>query len=315
MNCRQCNAPLVPGAHFCPKCGTAIHRASQESDSPSPPPLSPLETTQRFEPHPLQQTSPFQPSSPGPQEHTQPPTSAGQAPWAATQPVPQSPQSPHDPLSPSPLPSPLSYYQANKIQTGANMFPATINANPNSAPGATRRRSRGGCFLGCLTAIVMLLLLLVAGWVFAARPYIHNIVQSQLDTAMSSAVQQIPAEAAQLAPGSTIAVQENTLTNLIVLNLAPSNPVKQPATRITPSGVRLEFQVYGTPNAITGVPKVVNGQLVMTNTTVEGLVGLIMSPDEITALLNKHFMEAQGRLKHTIKSVQLKDQEMDLVLN
>jgi len=52
----------------------------------------------------------------------------------------------------------------------------------------------------------------------------------------------------------------------------------------------------------------------MTNTTVEGLIGLIMAPDEVTSLFNKHLVEAQARLQHTIKSVQLKDHEMDLVI-
>ncbi len=83
-------------------------------------------------------------------------------------------------------------------------------------------------------------------------------------------------------------------------------------------GAGLEFQL-ATPivtmsNAITGVPKVVNGKLQMSNVTVEGPVGLVMSPDDITALLNKHFADAQTHLQRPISSVQLKDHEMDLIL-
>ncbi len=198
------------------------------------------------------------------------------------------------------------------------MFPATMNANPRAASGPARRTRRGAGCVGCLTIAVLLLLVVGAGWIFGMQPYIHTMAQTQLDNAMEQSVQQIPPQAAQLPAGSTIPVQESTLTNMIVLNLAPSDPIKQPAVSITPQGVRLDFQI-ATPigtmsNAIAGVPKTVNGQLQMSNVTVEGPVGLVMSPADFTTLLNKHFAEAQTRLQHQIKSVQLKDHEMDLVL-
>lgn len=198
------------------------------------------------------------------------------------------------------------------------MFPATANAQPQPASGPARRTRRGAGCVGCLTALVLLLLIVGAGWIFAARPYIHSVAQNQLDSAMSNAVQQIPPQAAQLPAGSTIPVQESTITNLIVLNLSPSDPIKQPAAHIDSNGVSLDFQLV-TPivtmsNTITGVPKVVNGKLQMSNVIVDGPVGLVMSPDDITALLNKHFADAQTHLQRPIKSVQLKDHEMDIVL-
>jgi len=160
---------------------------------------------------------------------------------------------------------------------------------------------------------MLLLIIVAAGWLFFFRPYLHNIAQAQLDQAMSNAVDQVPSLPAQLPPGP-IQVQENAINNLIVLNLAPSSPVQHPVTSITPGNIRLDFQVYGLPSAITVVPKVVNGQIVASNVTVEGIVGLIMTPEEITALLNKHLADAQGRLGHKAKSVQLKDHAMDLTL-
>jgi hypothetical protein len=169
-----------------------------------------------------------------------------------------------------------------------------------------------------LVFVLVVIVIVGAGWIFGARPYIHNMAQSQLDSAMSNAVQQIPPQASQLPPNSTIPIQESTLTNMIVLNLAPSDPIKQPVAHITPQGVSLDFQLV-TPlvtmsNTITGVPKVVNGKLQMSNVTVEGPVGLVMSPDDFTTLLNKHFADAQTRLQRPIKAVQLKDHEMDIVL-
>ena len=193
------------------------------------------------------------------------------------------------------------------------MLPASNNRAQTLARSDRRPRNRGGCFLGCLTFLVLLLVIVGAGWVFFLRPYIHNIAQSQLDTAMSNAVQQIPPTAA-LAPSGTIQVQENVIDNLIKLNIAPSDPIQNPVTHITPAGIRMEFQIYGLPNAITMVPQAVNGQIVASSVTVEGIAGLVMSPEEIKALLNKHFSDAQTRIQRSVQSVQLKDRELDLQL-
>ncbi|HEU5226590.1 MAG TPA: hypothetical protein VFU49_02180 [Ktedonobacteraceae bacterium] len=182
------------------------------------------------------------------------------------------------------------------------MFPAVINP-------ARRRRSLGGC----LTTLVILLVLVGGGWFLLLRPYLHNIAQAQLDQALSAAVDQVPPQAALL-PSGPLQVQENSINNLIVLNLAPSNPVQKPSTTISPAGVRVAFQLFSFPCAITGTPTVVNGQLVASHVTVEGIIGLIMSPEEMTTLLNKHLADAQNRLKHQVLNVKLNDHEMDLVL-
>lgn len=198
------------------------------------------------------------------------------------------------------------------------MFPAIVNAQPRPASGPARRTRRGAGCIGCLSALIILLLLVGASWIFGVQPYLHSMAESQIDSAMSRAVQQIPPQAAQLPAGSTIPVQESTVANMIVLNLSPSDPIKQPQVSINPQRVRLDFEVV-TPmatmsSAITGVPKAVNGKLQMSNVNVEGPVGLVLSPEDITTLLNKHFADAQTRLQHPIKSVQMKDHEMDLVL-
>ena len=182
------------------------------------------------------------------------------------------------------------------------MFPALIKP-------ARRRRSFGGC----VTTLVILLVLVGGGWFFLLRPYLHDIAQTQLDRALSAAVDQVPPQAALLPPGP-LQVQENSINNLIVLNLAPSDPVQQPSTTISPDGVRVAFQLFGLSCAIAGTPTVVNGQLVASHVTVEGIVGLIMSPEEMTALLNKHLADAQNRLKHQVLNVKLNNHEMDLVL-
>ena len=76
----------------------------------------------------------------------------------------------------------------------------------------------------------------------------------------------------------------------------------------------LQFQVLGFTCTVSGVPKVVQGQLVVTNVTVDGIAGLIFTPDEITALVNRHLAEAQAKIQHSITSVELGNQELILVL-
>ena len=56
------------------------------------------------------------------------------------------------------------------------MPPAVVNTQ------APSRSRRGGCTLGCLT-ILVLLLLIVAGWFFVARPFLHDLAVTQLDRA------------------------------------------------------------------------------------------------------------------------------------
>jgi hypothetical protein len=207
---------------------------------------------------------------------------------------------------------PLVYYRLNTTMKGSQKLPAAVNKTAYNQ----KEPKRGlGCFLGCLTTFVVVLLVLGGTWVFALRPYAHDLAQSQLNNALTSAVNQIPTQAKQLPPESTIPINENTINNLIVLNLAPSNPVQHPTTSISTSTIRLDFQLYNFPCAITLVPMVNNGRLVVSQIGVEGIFSAIMSPDEMTNLLNTHLNDAQSKLQRTIMNVQLKDHEVDLTLS
>jgi hypothetical protein len=219
-------------------------------------------------------------------------------------------------LSPSDVPDPLPYYQAQKSAIGANMLPATINTRTANTSKRTRRGG-AGCALGCLTALVLILLVVGAGWLFGVRPYVHNIAQSELDTALNSATSQVELLPPQLLVGQgPIALHENTINNAIVLNLTPSGPVQQPTTHITPDGIRIDFQLIyqglTAASAITAVPKVQNGQLIVTNVNVEGPLSFVMSPDEMSVILNKHVADLQAHLKHSVQQVTLKQGEMDI---
>jgi len=166
-----------------------------------------------------------------------------------------------------------------------------------------------------LTTLIILGLIVGGLWFLVLRPYAHDTAIRQMDNAMAAAVNQIPAtQTAQIPPGTTLPVQQIVLNNLLVLNIAPSDPVQNTNMQITSTGVRLDFKLYGQPCTITAVPQAQNGKLVATHVTVAGIVGLVVSPDDITTLLNRHLADAQARLNHPITAVRLMNQEMDLTL-
>jgi len=167
-----------------------------------------------------------------------------------------------------------------------------------------------------LLILVVVLLVLVAGWFVGLRPYLHGLAQSQIDGVLSSAVDQIPpAQLSLIPPGPrSVPVPETTINNLIALNIAPSDPVKQMHITITQGGLRLDFQVYGFACTVTGVPEAHNGQLVITNVTEGGVVALVMSPDELTATLNAHLHDAVTKLNRNVTGVTLKNHEIDIEL-
>ncbi len=278
MNCTRCGRPLETNARFCRNCGQ----------------LSPVMPMQEG----VTESSPTNPMEPGQALPAQPTIfPQSQTPYyQPAQPVLQ----PTQPVTPGTMPS-----------RAQDALPRTL-----STTGKTSRRGRG-CITGCLVTLLVLVVVVGAGWVFALRPFLHSLAQAQIDQTLTNAVNQIPAQAAQLPPG-TVQVHENALNNLIVLNSSPSDPVQQAQVHIMPGGVRLNFQVYGFPCAVTGVPQVINGplngRLVITNVTVEGIVALIMSPGEVTNLANRHLADAQARFKHPIVQVLLKNHELDLLV-
>jgi hypothetical protein len=191
----------------------------------------------------------------------------------------------------------------------------TTNTRTETPP--KQKRSRAGCAIGCLTTLVILLLVVGAGWVFLLRPYLHTIAETQINNALSAGVNQIPTNLPTLPIGLgtiPIPIQDTTINNLFVLNLAPNSPLKNPATQITPAGISVSFQLYGFTNSLSLTPALQNGRMVATNVAISGPFSWIMSPDELTPLLNQHLADAQNRIKYSIQSIQLKDHEMDLTI-
>ncbi|MHB8598181.1 MAG: zinc ribbon domain-containing protein [Ktedonobacteraceae bacterium] len=320
MNCSNCHMPLENDARFCRNCGSLVSMPAQPQAPNSYPPQS-------FEDTPTIPTAPWQPQQ-APQSQqslhipqhmpTQyMPPSQNVPPYAAPTQSMQSYQG-EVPPQPGTFQQPVMLQPGSFQQQGPQSQPGNFVDNGPGNPSAPsevapKRRRRRGCFSGCLVTLIVLVLLLTGGWFLLARPYLHNLAASQINNVLTTGINQIPAQVTQVPPG-VFPVQENTLNNLITLETAPSDPVQHMVASITPANMTINFQVYGYGCTVTGIPAAQNGHLVVTNVNVQGLASLIMSSDELTALLNQKLAVAQAKLDHPVTGVQLKNQELDLVL-
>lgn len=276
MNCPNCNAPLETNARFCARCGQAVPKAAANNGDT----LLPTQAQSSNEPP----TIPLSYQQ-GPQRQ-----SPAQGAW-----------------SPPPI-QPVAQPQQPALAPEMNTL-----ASSGGAPPPRPRRSRRGCLTSTVLTLVVIALLLTAGWFFGLRPYLHSMVQSQIDQAFTEAIQQMPPQVSQ-APAGPFTLTEDLFNNLIQINMPPNSVVKQVVAHITTNSINIDFQVYGMQCAVTGIPQVVNKQLVATNVQVNGILGLVMSNDEMTATLNQHLAEAQVKLNHPILNVQLEAQKMVLTL-
>lgn len=76
--------------------------------------------------------------------------------------------------------------------------------------------------------------------------------------------------------------------------------------------MEIDFDVYAFSSSITAVPKIVNGQFVMTNVMVQGIAGLILSPGDITNLMNTQITNLETHIQHTITAVTLQNRSIVL---
>jgi hypothetical protein len=202
-------------------------------------------------------------------------------------------------------------------QVGA-VFSGTLRSEGTqhfSAPLPIRRRKTS--LTRVLVSHTLMALVLVAGWFVGLRPYLHELVQKEIDGVLSNAVDQIDrVPILSISPDPlSIPLSEMTINNLIVLYSAPSDPVQHMKMQITPRTLRVDFQVYGYACDITLIPAVSSGQLIVGHVTVEGIVALIMSSDEITSIVNAHLRDARAKIRRNVVGVILKNHEMDLMLN
>lgn len=281
MNCTHCNTPLIPEARFCRNCGMPVSTVI-----PQPATGNNEQANQQ---------------GIGDSPTVLPP------PWQVQQSAPIQPQY-----------TPQAYQPTVAVSSNPGSMPSA-GAQFASPPLPTRRRKNRlmQVLLILLAALLILLLVLVGGWFVILRPYLHGVAQNEVDGVFLSATNLInPLTVAVIATSHRpVIITETDANNFIAMNSTQSDPIQRVHMSITPSWLRLGFQTYGLTSTITGVPRVVNGQIVMTNVTVQGVASLIMSPDELTNELNVDLQQVSASLHRPIAGVVLKNQEMDVQLS
>lgn len=202
--------------------------------------------------------------------------------------------------------------QAVPWQTRQARLPEMASGTMNSAGRVTRPgRRRGRVFSRILLTLVLLLAALAAAWFFAVRPYLHGIVQTQLDQALNGAEgQMILFQAALPAGNQVVHIDEGIINNY--LSLHDLSPLQNMRATITPGGLRLDFGAYGFTSDIIVVPIASAGALEVTNVQVQGILWLVMSDDELSTALNTNFQSFGGQMNRAIRSVTLHNHEMDI---
>jgi len=301
MNCLQCHAPLEDQARFCRKCGNPVAigspiMPSANDNAPTiPTPLGTSMPQTQYAP----QAPLTLPASPQWNQAAQPVAPQTQAQW-----MPQG-----QPMAPQYMPPAAA--QPGSMQS--------MGMAPGVAAPARRKRKWP---LRLLITLIILAVLLVGGWFFAGRPILHSVAQNQFDQLFASQIDTILPLPTVV---TSLPVTEGQLNNLITLNHAPSDPVQNAVAHVAPAlvasdgsytgGVELDFQLFGFACSIKGIPVASNGQIVMTQVQVSGILSLVMSADEMTTLLNGHLHDAFARLHRQVTSVTLKNQEVDVLLS
>lgn len=278
MNCIRCNSPLVAEARFCRNCGLPISTVDSQLASGD------MEQGK-------QQVIGDSPAVQLPS-------------WQAQQPTQMQPYS-----------TPQVYQPTVAVSSNPGSMPS-LGAKPVSPALPTRRRKNRlmQVLLILLVALLILLLVLVGGWFVVLRPSLHAVAQNEVDGVFSSATNLInPFALAVIATSHRpVIITETDANNFIASNSSQSDPIQNSHLSITPAGLQLVFQTYGLTSTITGVPRAVNGQIVVTNVEVQGPVSLIMSPAELTSEVNADLQQVSAALHRPISGLALKNQELDV---
>jgi hypothetical protein len=347
MNCPRCKTPLVADSRFCGSCGYAVANpmeadtastlmendgetmiaaswpAAQQASAQGQPLTA---QSSLYEAPTVRQMSP----SPQPGTFQAPPAanwSPQQQPQTSWTPAPNQlqggswpQQAPTQHGNWSQQQQPANWQQPMQTQGGSwpqqnqygGMMPGTFSRT-GEIP--TKKRKRGGRILARLLLVLILLAAVLAGaWFLGVRPYLHNLAQNQLVQALDDAEGQILLFQNVLPGGrQLVTVDEETIN--VYLGSHSSSQLQHLHATITPQSFELDFDAYGFHNTIDAVPIASNGLLQVTNVQVQGVLGLIMSSDELTSALDNNFHGFGQQMHRTIGQITLKEHEMDIIIN
>lgn len=292
MQCPRCNTPLAAGASFCGVCGNPV--SIQSGSGPG------AQGAQPSAPHPVHDgvtmAVPFRPDMPVAQA-AQPSQRAYPTPSPAPQQAGWPPQQPaYQPQG--------AYMPGSMNSTGAG------RASSMSAP--KRRKRKWPLYV--LLVFVLLVGVLAGSWFLGVRPYLNNLAKTQITQAIGDAQSQLLLFEPLLPTGpSIIHLSEQQMNSY--LSTHASDQLQHLQMTVTPAGLDLTFTVDGFACAIIAVPIAVNGTIQVTNVQTQGVLGLVLSGDELTSILNTSLPNLVQQMNRKIDKVTLQNHEMDIQMH
>ncbi len=295
MQCPRCNTPLEDEARFCGICGTpiSVQGAAGQQAQPLHNDLTLAEPAwpQRQEPqtplvlqHPQWSGGTSQPTQGVAWQ--QPPVQAG---WSAP-----------NQLQSAPWPQ-------QPVQGGWPPMNQPQVAYPPVAPGASKRRRKWP--MRVLLVSLILLILLTGSWFLGVRPYLNNLAKTQITQSLGEAQNEVSLLQSTFPDGpATLTVTETELNQY--LSAHAGSQLQNPHMTITPADLQMDFKVNGFSCTMIAVPVVFDGALQVTNVQTQGWLGLVLSGDELTTILNTFLQNVGQQMHRHVDSVSLHNQMM-----
>ncbi len=284
MQCPRCSTPLAAGASFCGVCGNALSTPNGSGLAGQPANLQAVHDDRTLV---APVWSDRQPASPFP---------APQAGWSPPQQSPQGAWSPPQ----QPAYQPQGAYAGNIPHAGG------------AGLAAPKRRRKWP--LRVALVLLILLVVLAGSWFLGVRPYLNNLAKTQITQAISDAQSQIVLVQPLLPTGSsTIPLSEKDINNY--LSTHTSDQLQHMQVTVTPAGLRMDFTVDGLGCTLIVVPVAVNGTIQVTQVQTQGALGLVLSGDELTSILNTSLPNIVQQMNRRLDNITLQNHVMNIQMH
>jgi len=173
-----------------------------------------------------------------------------------------------------------------------------------------RRRGPGGCVLGCVGLLLILVVTAGLGF-FALLPYAREVTLDGVRDIAATEVMRIGT--LPVLPSGELVLTEADVNRQIAANLDQIDGITafgNPVFSIDPSGVTLVVESFGQETSYRAGVDVEGGRLVVTDATADGPAGRILPPDEIADFVEDLSGDLQDNSGVTFTGVTLRDGEM-----
>jgi len=151
-----------------------------------------------------------------------------------------------------------------------------------------RRRGPPGCVLGGIALLLIAAVAVVAAllvWPLAARPMVRGVAEERIREAVATEIGRVGP--APVRPGGDLVVSEAELNAYLRDRGDDFGPIGDPAIDIAPGGLRLNFTLYGTDNAVHGRPAVREGRVALEEVEVDGAAARVIGAEAGAALIEE----------------------------